>query len=132
MRIIGLDIHRVFAEAVAWEDGKLRRIGRVDIRRDLLEKFACSLSPEDIVVVEATPPSKTDELQERVAKAWYASIPEQYRWTGKERRGQDYDRQDGRYIGASSDAAVSRFSSCNTPPVHTSGHRRSASTQDCP
>ena len=54
MRIIGLDIHRVFAEAVAWEDGKLRRIGRVDIRRDHLEKFACSLSPEDIVVVEAT------------------------------------------------------------------------------
>ena len=54
MRIIGLDIHRVFAEAVAWEDGKLRRMGRVDIRRDLLEKFACSLSPEDIVVVEAT------------------------------------------------------------------------------
>ena len=54
MRIIGLDIHRVFAEAVAWEDGKLRRIGRVDIRRDLLEKFASSLSPEDIVVVEAT------------------------------------------------------------------------------
>ena len=53
MRIIGLDIHRVFAEAVAWENGKLRRIGRVDIRRDLLEKFACSLSPEDIVVVEA-------------------------------------------------------------------------------
>ena len=47
MRIIGLDIHRVFAEAVAWEDGKLRRIGRVDIRRDLLEKFACSLSPEE-------------------------------------------------------------------------------------
>ena len=54
MRIIGLDIHRVFAEAVAWEDGKLRRIGRFDIRRDLLEKFASSLSPEDIVVVEAT------------------------------------------------------------------------------
>ena len=23
MRIIGLDIHRAFAEAVAWEDGKL-------------------------------------------------------------------------------------------------------------
>ena len=27
MRIIGLDIHRAFAEAVAWEDGKLRRLG---------------------------------------------------------------------------------------------------------
>jgi hypothetical protein len=30
MRIIGLDIHRAFAEAVAWDDGKLRRLGRVD------------------------------------------------------------------------------------------------------
>ena len=36
MRIIGLDIHRAFAEAVAWDDGKLRRLGRVDMRRDLL------------------------------------------------------------------------------------------------
>ena len=24
MRIIGLDIHRAFAEAVAWDDGKLK------------------------------------------------------------------------------------------------------------
>ena len=28
MRIIGLDIHRAFAEAVAWDDGKLQRLGR--------------------------------------------------------------------------------------------------------
>ena len=27
MRIIGLDIHRAFAEAVAWDDGKLKRLG---------------------------------------------------------------------------------------------------------
>ena len=27
MRIIGLDIHRIFAEAVAWNDGKLERLG---------------------------------------------------------------------------------------------------------
>ena len=33
MRIIGLDIHRAFAEAVAWDEGKLRRLGRVDMRR---------------------------------------------------------------------------------------------------
>ena len=26
MRIIGLDIHRAFAEAVAWQDGKLKRL----------------------------------------------------------------------------------------------------------
>lgn len=54
MRIIGFDIHRAFAEAVAWEDGKLRRLGRVDMRRNLLTAFAVTLSREDIVVVEAT------------------------------------------------------------------------------
>jgi transposase len=54
MRVIGLDIHRAFAEAVALEDGKLKRLGRVTMRRDLLEKFAASLSKDDIIVVEAT------------------------------------------------------------------------------
>jgi transposase len=54
MRIIGLDIHRAFAEAVAWDDGKLKRLGRVDMRRYLLEAFAKKLAKEDIVVVEAT------------------------------------------------------------------------------
>ncbi|QRM33407.1 hypothetical protein [Microvirga sp. VF16] len=33
MRVIGLDIHRAFAEAVAWQEGKLKRIGRIDMRR---------------------------------------------------------------------------------------------------
>ena len=54
MRIIGLDIHRAFAEAVAWDDGKLKRLGRVDMRRHLLEAFAKKLTKEDVVVVEAT------------------------------------------------------------------------------
>ena len=54
MRIIGLDIHRAFAEAVAWDDGKLKRLGRVDMRRHLLEAFAKKLAKEDVVVVEAT------------------------------------------------------------------------------
>jgi transposase len=54
MRIIGLDIHRAFAEAVAWQDGRLKRLGRVDMRRNLLSAFASKLSPDDIVVVEAT------------------------------------------------------------------------------
>jgi hypothetical protein len=31
MRIVGHDIHRGFAEAVAWENGKLKRLGRIDI-----------------------------------------------------------------------------------------------------
>jgi transposase len=48
MRIIGLDIHRGFGEAVAWEEGRLRRLGRVDMRRELLAAFAARLSPEDV------------------------------------------------------------------------------------
>jgi hypothetical protein len=54
MRIIGLDIHRAFAEAVAWKDGKLSRLGRVIMRREQLEEFAKQLSNSDTVVIEAT------------------------------------------------------------------------------
>lgn len=55
MRVIGMDIHRVFAEAVALLDGKATRLGRVDMRRDRLEEFArTALTHDDHVVVEAT------------------------------------------------------------------------------
>ena len=54
MRIIGLDIHRAFAEAVAWKDGKLSRLGRIIMRREPLEEFANQLSSSDVVVIEAT------------------------------------------------------------------------------
>lgn len=54
MLIIGLDIHRAFAEAVAWDDGKLKRLGRVDMRRALLTAFAQKLSKDDEVVIAAT------------------------------------------------------------------------------
>ncbi len=54
MRIIGLDIHRAFAEAVALEDGVCRRLGRIAMTRDQLEAFAESLQPTDHVVVECT------------------------------------------------------------------------------
>ena len=70
MRIIGLDIHRAFAEAVAWDDGNLKRLGRVDMRRPLLEAFAKKLAKEDIVVVEATgKPPNTDSLSVSKARA---------------------------------------------------------------
>jgi Transposase len=50
-----MDIHRVFAEAVALLDGKTTRPGRADMRRDRLEAFARStLTHDDHVVVEAT------------------------------------------------------------------------------
>ncbi|MGP2492019.1 IS110 family transposase [Mesorhizobium sp. PUT5] len=54
MRIIGMDIHRVFAEAVALEDGEIKRLGRIGMTREHLEDFARTLLPSDHVVVEAT------------------------------------------------------------------------------
>jgi transposase len=49
-----MDIHRTFAEVVFWEDGRLRWHGRVDMTRSGLQGFACSLTKDDEVVVEAT------------------------------------------------------------------------------
>ena len=55
MRVIGLDIHRSFAEAAALLEGQLTRLGRVDMRRDRLEESArTALTHDDHVVVEAT------------------------------------------------------------------------------
>jgi transposase len=53
-RVIGMDIHRTFAEVVFWGDGRLRWPGRVDMTRTGLEGFGRSLTKEDEVVVEAT------------------------------------------------------------------------------
>jgi hypothetical protein len=54
MRIVGLDIHRVFAEAVMLVDGKIKRLGRVGMTRDHLAVFAGTLTHDDHVIVEAT------------------------------------------------------------------------------
>ena len=53
-RVIGMDIHRTFAEVVFWEDGKLRPAGRISMTRAGLEGFGRSLNEEDEVVLEAT------------------------------------------------------------------------------
>jgi transposase len=53
-RVIGLDVHRTFAEVVFWEDGRLRPAGRVDMTRSGLEGFGRTLARTDEVVVEAT------------------------------------------------------------------------------
>jgi transposase len=55
MRVVGLDIHRVFAEAVMLDDGGVARLGRVGMTREHLEAFARRrLAHDDHVVVEAT------------------------------------------------------------------------------
>jgi hypothetical protein len=53
-RVIGMDIHRTFAEVVFWEDGRLRWHGRVDMTRAGLEGFGRSLAMGDEDVLEAT------------------------------------------------------------------------------
>jgi transposase len=53
-RVIGLDVHRTFAEVVFWEDGRLRPTGLVDMTRSGLEGFGWTLAQTDEVVVEAT------------------------------------------------------------------------------
>src|ERR687883_686663 len=53
-RVIGMDIHRTFAEVVFWEDGRLRPAGRVDMTRSGIEGFGRTLGKDDEVVVEAT------------------------------------------------------------------------------
>ncbi len=53
-RVIGMDIHRTFAEVVIWEQGHLRRAGRIDMTRTALEGFGKTLQASDEVVLEAT------------------------------------------------------------------------------
>lgn len=54
MRVIGLDVHRSFAQVAVLENGVLRQGGRVDLVRDKLVAFARTLRPDDEVVLEAT------------------------------------------------------------------------------
>ena len=53
-RVIGMDLHRTFAEVMVWEEGRLRQAGRVDKTRSGLEGFSRSLLKTDEVVIEAT------------------------------------------------------------------------------
>ena len=54
MAIIGMDIHRSFAQAAFLQDGQIKREQRVELVHDRLVKFAKTLSIEDDVVIEAT------------------------------------------------------------------------------
>ena len=54
MRIVGMDIHRSFAQVAILESGQITRELRVDLVHDPLVDFAKTLSLEDEVVIEAT------------------------------------------------------------------------------
>ena len=54
MRVIGMDIHRSFAQVAILEDGEIKRQLRVDLIRHRVLEFAETLRHDDEVVVEAT------------------------------------------------------------------------------
>jgi transposase len=54
MRVIGLDVHREFAEVAIIEDGRVRAGGRVETTPEALRLFAQSLAKTDEVAIEAT------------------------------------------------------------------------------
>ena len=54
MRVIGLDVHRTFAEVMFLRDGVLQSGGRVELTADRLAAFGRGLSSSDEVVLEAT------------------------------------------------------------------------------
>lgn len=54
MRIIGMDIHRSFAQVAILEDGKVTKEFRIELVHGPLVAFAKTLSLEDEVVIEVT------------------------------------------------------------------------------
>jgi transposase len=54
MRVIGMDIHRAFAQVAILEDGEIKQQLRVDLIHHRVVEFAKTLSLEDEVVIEAT------------------------------------------------------------------------------
>ena len=54
MPVVGLDIHRSFAEAAMIDEGRVQQLGRVDLVRERVIAFAKRLGKTTDVVVEAT------------------------------------------------------------------------------
>ena len=54
MRVIGLDVHRRFAQIAELKEGVLRQRGRLDLVRHKILEFARTLDPDDEVVLGAT------------------------------------------------------------------------------
>lgn len=54
MRVVGMDIHRSFAQVAILDDGSIVSERRVELVRDRFLRFAASLRRDDEVVIEAT------------------------------------------------------------------------------
>lgn len=68
-RSIGLDVHRDFCEIAIADGGRARSAGRVAATPDRLKILACSLLPDDRVVLEATGSALTiARISSRIAR----------------------------------------------------------------
>ena len=54
MRVIGMDVHRSFAQVAILEDGKVIAERRLDLVHGKVVAFGRTLKPDDEVVLEAT------------------------------------------------------------------------------
>ena len=54
MRVIGLDVHRNFAQVAILESGVVKSHGRFAMARDAVLNFGATLTKQDDVVLEAT------------------------------------------------------------------------------
>jgi transposase len=54
LRLIGLDVHREFAQVVVLEHGAIHHLGRITTAPEALHAFARTLGPSDHVALEAT------------------------------------------------------------------------------
>lgn len=54
IRIIGLDIRRICAEAAMLGGGEITRLGRIGMAREYMESLAQTLTHDNRVVIKAT------------------------------------------------------------------------------
>ena len=87
MRIIGLDIHRAFAEAVAWKDGKLSRLGRVIMRRQPLEELCLGRGKHARLASRRTSTDRSNRLLLVLGTACHWSARSKSRSLAGNRRG---------------------------------------------
>lgn len=129
-RVIGIDIHRTFGEVVFWEDGRLRRAGRIDMTRTALEGFGKSLLTSDEVVIEATANSMgvSRVLEPFVARVIIAN-PLQVKAIAQAHV--KTDKIDAGTLASLQAAATCRRSGRLTPRRNASEGRRHGATRSC-
>ena len=71
MRVIGMDIHRTFAEVVMIDGDKLIRLGRVTMSREHLAAFAAKLT-RDILSLKQPATHR---------RSWKWSLPSSAEWS---------------------------------------------------